>query len=424
MNKLFPSVAWSYNSNIYEVNLRQYTYEGSFNAFSRELPRLKDMGIEILWFMPITPISIEKRKGTLGSYYACSDYTDTNPEYGSLDDFKNLVEYAHQLGFKVIIDWVANHTGWDHRWTKEHPDFYLKDASGNFTERNGWDDVIDLDYDNPETRKAVIDAMKFWVERFDLDGFRCDMAHLVTLDFWREARTALEPIKKLFWLAECEEISYHEVFDATYTWRWMHKTEEFAKQQTDIKGLQEMLQEYNDEFPPYAFRAFFTSNHDENSWNGTEYEKYGNAAINLAVFSCLWNGLPLIYSGQEMPNQKRLKFFDKDPIEWNGKFELHDFYKPLLALRKRNAALRAGDNNVTTHLLQTSAPDKIFSFSRKCGSNEVVVLLNFSGEELLVEITDNEFGGIYKNTFTNTEADFSTNKTVKIYPWSYLVFER
>src|SRR5579871_2396781 len=223
MAKLFPAVEWSYNSNIYEVNLRQYTYEGSFNAFANELPRLKDMGIEILWFMPITPISIEKRKGTLGSYYACSDYTATNPEYGSLDDFKNLVLYAHQLEFKVIIDWVANHTGWDHRWTIEHPDFYVKDASGNFTERNGWDDVIDLNYDNPALRRAMIDAMKFWIEKFDIDGFRCDMAHLVTLDFWREAKTTLEPVKNLFWLAECEEISYHEVFDATYTWRWMHK---------------------------------------------------------------------------------------------------------------------------------------------------------------------------------------------------------
>ena len=229
MAKDFTAVAWSYNTNIYEVNLRQYTYEGSFNAFAIELPRLKDMGIEILWFMPITPISIEKRKGTLGSYYACSDYTDTNPEFGSLDDFKRLVNDAHQLGFKVIIDWVANHTGWDHRWTIEHPDYYLKDGTGEFTERNGWDDVIDLDYTNPQLRIAVIDAMKFWVEEFDLDGFRCDMAHLVTLDFWKQARAALEPIKKLFWLAECEEISYHDVFDTTYTWRWMHRTEQIWK---------------------------------------------------------------------------------------------------------------------------------------------------------------------------------------------------
>ena len=187
------------------------------------------MGIEVLWFMPITPISIEKRKGTLGSYYACSDYTATSPEFGTIGDFKNLVAHAHQLGLKVIIDWVANHTGWDHRWTIEHPEYYVKDAAGNFTERNGWDDVIDLDYNNMEMRLALVEAMKYWVTETGIDGFRCDMAHLVTLDFWKEARAALEPIKKLFWYHECEEISYHSVFDATYTWRWMHKTEDFAK---------------------------------------------------------------------------------------------------------------------------------------------------------------------------------------------------
>ena len=420
----FQVTAWSYDTNIYEVNLRQYTYEGSFNAFVNEMPRLRDMGIEVLWFMPITPISVEKRKGTLGSYYACSDYTDTNPEFGTVDDFKNLVRYAHELGFKVIIDWVANHTGWDHRWTIEHPEYYVKDNAGNFTERNGWDDVIDLDFNNHNLRTAMIEAMKFWITECDIDGFRCDMAHLVVLDFWREARTALEPLKKLFWLAECEEIAYHQVFDATYTWRWMHRTEEFTKHQTNIDGLWDLLQQYNNEFPPGAFRAYFTSNHDENSWNGTEYEKYGAAAINLAVFSCTWNGIPLIYSGQELPNHKRLKFFDKDPIEWTGKFELHDFYKALLHLRKRNKALRAGSEEVSSHRLQTSVNDRVFSFHRKHPSNEIIVLLNFSADQLSVNILDDDLKGSFKNIFTNEAIDFDNNKTVELQPWSFLVFEK
>lgn len=424
MSTDFQPVDWINTTNIYEVNLRQYTYEGSFNAFAKELPRLRDMGIDILWFMPITPISIEKRKGTLGSYYACSDYTSTNPEFGSLNDFKNLVDYAHQLGFKVIIDWVMNHTGWDHHWTIEHPEYYAKDGEGNFTERNGWDDVIDLDFNNYDLRNALIDAMKFWVNDFDIDGFRCDMAHLVTLEFWKQARTALEPIKKLFWLAETEEINYHEVFDASYAWRWMHTSEDFAKQKTDINGLWNLLQQYNDQFPANAFHAYFTSNHDENSWNGTEYEKYGSEAINLAVFSCLWNGLPLIYSGQEMPNHKRLEFFDKDPIEWNGKYELHDFYKTLLNLRKRNTALRACDNNVSTYRLQTNVNDKVFAFKRKNGNHEVVVLLNFSTEDLSVEIFDNDLNGLYKNSFASDSIDLGTTKQVVIHPWNFLVFEK
>ncbi|HSZ86229.1 MAG TPA: alpha-amylase family glycosyl hydrolase [Puia sp.] len=420
----FEPIDWSYNTNIYEVNLRQYTTEGTFNAFARSLPRLRDMGIEILWFMPITPISVEKRKGTLGSYYACSDYTNTNPEFGTVDDFKNLVNTAQEIGFKIIIDWVANHTGWDHRWTHEHPDYYVKDVNGNFTERNGWDDVIDLNYDNPELRKAVIAAMKFWIDECGIDGFRCDMAHLVPLDFWIEARTELDQIKKLFWLAECEVADYHQAFDATYTWRWMHKTEEFAKHQTDINGLWDLFMQYDNEFPQNAFRAYFTSNHDENSWNGTEYEKYGPAAKNLAVFCCTWNGLPLIYSGQEMPNYKRLKFFDKDAIEWTGNYELHDFYKTLLNLRKQNAALRAGDNNVVTHKLQTNADNKVFSFLRKNGNNEVLVILNFSSQQILLEIQDASVQGVFKNVFDNSSVDFTASRHINILERGNFVFAK
>jgi alpha-amylase len=425
MSNLFSVVDWGYDSNIYEINIRQYTQEGTLQAFAKELPRLRDMGVEILWFMPITPISFEKRKGTLGSYYACSDYESVNPEYGNMDDFKNLVKDAQGMGFKVIIDWVINHTGWDHHWTKEHPDYYVRDANGNFTERNGWDDVIDLNYNNPALRKAIIEAMRFWVDECNIDGFRCDMAHLVPLDFWVEARTSLEnTVKKLFWLAECEVIAYHDVFDATYTWKWMHKTEEFAKNQTDINGLWQLLQEYNDEFPQNAFRAYFTSNHDENSWNGTEYEKYGNLAKSLSVFSALWNGVPLIYSGQELPNLKRLKFFDKDPIEWNGKYELHDFYKKLLNLRKSSKALRAGDRSVITYKLQTNANDKAFCFLRKNQEQEVLVVLNFSGDNVNLEINDTVLNGGFENFFSGEQKDFSNEKILSLASWGYMVFVR
>jgi len=420
----FEQIDWSYKTNIYEVNLRQYSAEGSFAAFANSLPRLKDMGIEILWFMPITPISIEKRKGTLGSYYACSDFFDTNPEFGTIEDFKNLVQQAHELGFKVIIDWVANHTGWDHRWTREHPGYYVRDASGNFTERNGWDDVIDLNYDNPELRTAVVGAMKFWIVNADIDGFRCDMAHLVPLDFWIEARTALDAVKKLFWLAECEEVVYHQAFDATYTWRWMHKTEDFAKHQTDNNGLWDLLTQYDNEFPQDAFRAYFTSNHDENSWNGTEYEKYGAVAKNLAVFCCTWNSLPLIYSGQELPNYKRLKFFDKDPIDWTGNFALHDFYKTLLNLRKQNVALRAGDKNVVTHRVQTNANDKVFSFLRRNSNDEVLVILNLSSEQIDLEIQDPDVKGIFRNVFDNSSSDFNESGIISISQWNFYVFAK
>src|ERR1043165_6217255 len=200
MTRRFSPLAWSINSNIYEVNVRQYTPEGTFNAFAKHLPRLKDMGIEILWFMPITPISQEKRQGTLGSYYSCSDYKAINPEFGTEADFKALVKKAHELGLKVIIDWVANHTGWDHVWTRSNPEFYKKDETGNFYDTNNWHDVIDLNYYDFTMRKAMIDAKGYWVKQCDIDGFRCDMCHLVPLDFWYQARVELDVLKPLFWL--------------------------------------------------------------------------------------------------------------------------------------------------------------------------------------------------------------------------------
>ncbi|HEX3025368.1 MAG TPA: alpha-amylase family glycosyl hydrolase [Chitinophagaceae bacterium] len=370
----FSTTDWAKNSNIYEVNIRQYTSEGTFVAFAKHMPRLKDMGVEILWLMPVMPISYEIRQGALGSYYACSSYTEINPEYGTLDDFKSLMREAHRLGLKIIIDWVANHTGWDHHWTKEHPDWYMKDAAGNFTEENGWHDVIDLNYDVKEMRLAMIDAMKYWITECDIDGFRCDMAHLVPLDFWTDARTACEEIKKLFWLAECEVVQYHDVFDVTYAWAWMHATEKFVKGNASLNDVRNVLHDYS-QYPQGAQKLFFTSNHDENSWNGTEYEKYGDAAKPFAVFTSTWNGLPLIYSGQELPNYKRLKFFDKDLIEWTANIALHNFYKTLLSLRK-NKAIANGE----TFILPTDN-NGLMAFIRKKENDAVLVLLNLSVEE-------------------------------------------
>jgi alpha-amylase len=419
----FVPLDWSHSTNIYEVNLRQYTAEGTFNAFARELPRLKDMGVEVLWFMPITPIATEKRKGSLGSYYACYDYTSTNPEFGSIEDFKNLVARAHELGFKVIIDWVANHTGWGHVWTTSHPDYFKRNEHSEFYDKNGWDDVIDLDFDNQNMRRDLIEAMRFWVRECNIDGFRCDMAMLVPLDFWKEARRTLDQDKKLFWLAECEESNYHEAFDATYTWEWMHKSEDFAKHRTDIAGLDSLLWKYNAHFAPTAYRVYFTSNHDENSWNGTEYEKYGDAALPLAVFSATWNGIPMLYSGQELPNRKRLQFFDRDPIEWHGQPELHQFYQTLLTLHKNNPALRAGDKAVTTYRLRSNADQQVFAFIRKNGNHEVMVVLNLSGQDALhCQFQDPLVNGQFKEVFDGYEQDFTHHKELVLKAWGYKVF--
>ncbi len=428
MHSEFKKASWIHNTNVYEVNLRQYTSEGTFNAFAKELPRLKEMGVETLWFMPITPIAKKNMKGSMGSYYACSDYTAVNPEFGNLEDFTTLVKQAHDMGFKVIIDWVANHTGWDHVWTKTHPEYYEKDsATHDFKIASGMDDIIELDYKNPELRKAMIDAMNYWVKECDIDGFRCDLAFWVELDFWLEARTELEKTKTLFWLAESDPVEhpdYFKAFDACYTWSWMHKTEDFYKKHLDKSVLDSVLLQYNAICGAKDIPLWFTSNHDENTWNGTEYEKYGDMAKALAVFSFTWNGMPMIYSGQELPNLKRLKFFDKDPIEWNGQNTMANFYSTLLQLKKTNPALLAGDTAVTTYLLATGAEKNILAYLRKNGNKEVLVLLNFSKEKIRFEITDQQVTGHYSNVFSKTDNDFTSEKYFEMQPWEYLLYEK
>ncbi len=414
---------WSYSANIYETNVRQYTQEGTFEAFSKHLPRLRDMGVKILWFMPITPISELGRLGSLGSYYAVKNYTEINPEFGTLEDFKNLVAQAHSMDFKVIIDWVANHAGNDNVWVSQFPEFFCYDPDHQIIHPHGWSDVSQLNYDVPALHVHMIEAMKFWIEECKIDGFRCDMAHLVPLDFWVEAKKQLSEIKSdLFWLGECEEPEYHEVFDATYTWRWMHASEEFYHGRMNLQSMLTILYKSVTEFPCAAFRTYFTSNHDENSWNGTEYEKYGYAAKLFAVFSSTWNGIPMIYSGQETASKKRLKFFDKDPIEWDGKYELHDFYKTLLTLRSTSKALRPADPHMLTRVVSHPDDPHIFSFLRKNGIHEVLVVLNCLGAEINFQVKGVQ--GVFRNVFGGRDVNFDHEDSVFLRGWEFLVLEK
>lgn len=428
MTATSKTVAWAHSTNIYEVNVRQYTPQGTFNAFAKELPRLKDMGVETLWFMPITPIAQKNKKGSMGSPYACSDYTSINPEFGTLEDFKNLVKEAHEMGFKVIIDWVANHTGWDHVWTKEHPDYFLKDDSTHdFKIASGMDDIIELDYNNPALRNAMIEAMQYWIKEANIDGFRCDLAAWVQVDFWQEARPKVDSVKPMFWLGEFDELDnpdYGKVFDASYSWLWMHKTRDFYQNRQPLQELDSLLNRYS-AIGDGSMRAWFTTNHDENSWNGTEYDKYGKMAGALAVFSATWNGVPLLYSGQELPNLKKLEFFEKDAIQWNGQFEQAAFYKALLSLHSRHPALRGGDNEVQTYRVKTTEDAHVFAFLRKKGTKEVLVVLNLSDQSLQKVGLDNErVAGQFNNVFSQAIHDFDGSSYLAMQPWEYLVFEK
>lgn len=415
----FKIVSWAAQANIYEVNVRQYTPQGTFGAFATHLERLRSMGVDILWFMPITPISHEKRQGILGSYYACSSYVEINPEFGDLKSFKALVNHAHKLGFKVIIDWVANHTGYDHHWTTEHPDWYEKDVNGNFVEKHGWKDVIDLNYASSDMRNAMISAMQFWIKECNIDGFRCDMAHLVPLDFWIDARNKCDAIKPLFWLAECDDKTYHEAFDYSYTWKWMHITEDLVKKHTGLGPFRNVLKEYQS----YGYghnKLFFTSNHDENSWNGTEYEKYNGLAKALAVFTVTYPGMPLVYSGQELPNLKRLKFFEKDTIEWKPEKKLEPFYHSLLTLRNQHHAFDPKGKFID---IQTGKDDLIYAFLRVSGNDKLLVLLNLSGaDRVRFTIMDSQLSGEYKNLFSGIPYTLKESVDCELQSGEYAVY--
>lgn len=412
----FIKANWINEVVLYEVNIRQYTPEGTFAAFTQHLPRLQQIGVTCIWLMPITPISELKRQGSLGSYYACSNYTAINPEFGNETDFRNLIQLAHSLHIKVIIDWVANHTGCDNVWTTEHKDFYVLDNEGNFTERNGWKDVIDLNYNNEALQQAMIQAMKYWVTTFDIDGFRCDMAHLVPLQFWQKARAACDQPKPLFWLAECDEVDYTTVFDATYSWQFMHQSEKLVKGKATINDLYNVLHNYSSHYNN-SLKLFFTSNHDENSWNGTEYEKYSNLAKAFAVFSFTWQGIPLIYSGQELPNLKRLLFFDKDCIEWTKPLALEKFYTTLSQLHTCTAIAQG-----ETIILPSD--NNIMAFMRKHNNQVVLVMLNLSNHDRVRYTANHEsLVGNFINVFSNLNYQFSQTITFELMSGDYLVYK-
>ncbi len=418
----FNTVPWAHRANIYEVNVRQYTKEGTLASFAAHLPRLADMGVTVLWFMPITPIASKGRLGSLGSYYACCDYKAINEEFGTEGDFIAVVDAAHALGMKVIIDWVANHTGQDHVWTTSNPNFYMQDAQGNFTERNGWTDVIDLNYNNRDMRTAMIAAMRYWVDTADIDGFRCDMAHLVPLDFWVAARQALDTIKPLYWLAECEDPLYFEAFDTTYAWAFMHASSSINRHEPSLNPVLEQLDIYKSQ-GSNTQKLFFTSNHDENSWNGTEYEKYGVTAKAWAVFTATWGGLPLVYSGQEIPNHKRLSFFEKDELDWSLQTKqpaLHGFYKSLLSIRTQNDAVALGQ----TEMLQTPYHNSIIGFIKKHQNSIVLLLLNISEHNRLsFEISHLLLFGTLEQIFSGLRFSFSGQEKFELQAGEYLVYQ-
>ncbi len=413
---------WAKNANIYEVNIRQFTSEGTFAAFAEHLPRLKKMGVDILWFMPMYPISKTKRKGTLGSYYAVSDYKAVNPEFGTMQDFDDLVSAIHAQGMYIILDWVPNHTGWDHAWIKEHPEWYTQDENGNIIDPTdpstgeswGWTDVADLNHDNMEMRAEMIKDKLFWINEHDIDGYREDVAHNVPDSFWDAFNAACSEVdKELFMLAEAEH-PYHRNsghFQMSYAWAAHHLLNSIAKGEKSVADLDAWAEE--DKKFTKGMGMQFTSNHDENSWNGTVFERMGEAHLTLAALAFTYDGMPLLYGGQEEPMQKRLEFFEKDDIGFKD-YAYADFYSRLLQLKHDNQALwNGGYGGKLKKLLDH--PD-VYVFEREKNGDKVIGVFNLSEKRQSITIPQKLTG---KDVMTGQQVNWQDQTALGLEPWQY-----
>ncbi|MBT7464895.1 MAG: alpha-amylase [Bacteroidetes bacterium] len=416
--------AWSKNASIYEINLRQFTREGSINAFAAHLPRLEELGVDILWFMPIHPIGEKNRKGELGSYYSVKDYKGVNPEFGTFEDFTTMVRQAHDLNMKVIIDWVPNHSSWDNPLITEHPEWYALDSTGNMYSPYDWTDVVQFDYTQDGLKDYMIDAFIFWLKEADIDGFRMDVAHQVPIEFWNDVRGPLMEVKpEVFLLAEAENRALHEkAFNMTYAWEFHHMMNEVAQGKKGLSVMLEYFERSETDYNPNDMRMYFTSNHDENSWNGTVWERMGDATEVMAILSYTLPGMPLIYNGQEAGLAHRLEFFVKDSIPWIS-HPFNELYTNLNRFKKDNPALWNPGFGGTMKLIKNSQPDKVLSFMRTKGENQVLVILNLSPDTIDVELEAFKEPEIFSDFISKETLSF-TVPSAKLSAWGYKVLYR
>ena len=415
---------WSKNATIYQLNTRQFSEEGTFKAAQTQLPRIKELGVDIIWLMPINPIGKKNRKGTLGSPYSVKDYYGVNPEFGTFQDLKNFVNEAHKLGMYVILDWVANHTAWDNELVEKHPEWYAKDYKGDFRPTPWWDwsDIIDLDYNKSGVRKYMTEALKYWVKEADIDGYRCDVAGFVPLDFWNNVRNELDAIKPVFMLGEWESRDLHaKAFDMTYAWDWNEKLHNICMGKADVNQLY-IYYSWNERFfPKNSIRMTFVSNHDKNSWEGTMYEQFGEGLEAAIALSVVGDGMPLIYNGQEAGNTKRLEFFEKDPIQWK-EHEIGDLYKKLFALLKSNTALWHAKWGATMIKIPNNHETEVLSFVRQNEKDKVFAVFNFSKNQKEITFKESLFEGDYTDFNSSEKVNLNQNTKLTLAPWSYKVF--
>jgi len=415
---------WTRNMVIYELNVRQYSSDGTFASVQADLPRLQRLGVNVIWFMPVYPIGAENRKGELGSYYSISDYKAVNPEFGTMEDFRSLVAKAHELGFKVILDWVGNHSAWDNQIMLQNPEWYQKDSLGKFVSPYDWTDVVQFDYSAGPLWDFMISAMRFWVEEVGVDGFRCDYPGQVPEEFWFRAYNELNTVKPVLMLAEDEANSFllERAFDMNYAWAHHHLMNSVAQGKRHPLALDSMLRYELLYYPGDSYRLRFIDNHDENSWNGTIDERMGSAHKAFAAYLLTIPGVPLIYNGQEAGLNKRLKFFERDPIEWK-ETGLFEFYATLISLRTSHPALRHGKEGGTFKTLKTGN-SKVYAYVREKEENAVAAIINLSPSAAKGVIRDRIEGTSYENVFTGETVVLEKGMQVELGPWEFLILKK
>ena len=419
---------WSYDAVLYEMNVRQFTPSGTLREAAGRLGALRRIGVDAVWLMPVHPIGGKGRKGSLGSYYSVRDYTAVNPEFGTMADFDAFVAEAHSLGMKVLLDWVANHTARDARWIDEKPaEWYVRDADGEPQVPWDWTDAAKLNYDCRDVWQGQVDAMRFWLEEHAVDGFRCDMAMLVPIEFWQYAVAQLRRVKPdLFMLAEAEEQNLFDMaFDASYTWQLHHLMNDVAQCKYRVWPLRDYLYADAMRYPATAMRLMFTSNHDENSWNGSEFRRMGDAVRVMAALTfVLPQGMPLIYTGQEIGLDRSLSFFDRDPIENWEPNEYTDFYTRLCRIKHTNAALRAGERGGAMVEIENNARDCMLSFVRESDGNRVVALFNLSPYTILADFDTGIYSGLYEDAMSGERYELPEHIRREMTPWSFRILTR
>ncbi|MBS0010486.1 MAG: alpha-glucosidase C-terminal domain-containing protein [Bacteroidales bacterium] len=419
--RAFENPEWSKDAVLYELNVRQFSEEGTFSAVESRVDELAALGVDVIWFMPIHPIGEVNRKGTLGSYYSIKDFRDVNPEFGTLDDFRSLVDRIHQAGMYVMMDWVPNHSSWDNRLAEEHPDWYVRDESGGFVSPYDWTDVIQFDWSSEGLQDYMADALVYWVEDIDVDGFRVDHPHVTPADFWLRVRLEMEKVKPVLMLAENEDRVefFQNGYDINYSWELHHLMNQVAQGKDTADVLHQALMRDQERFPDHAYRLRFITNHDENSWAGTIEERLGEAHEAMAVFMYTIPGMPLLYNGQEAGLNKRLEFFERDPIEWHESY-LRDFYTSLNRLKKENPALHNGKWGGDFNAYSVTGDDDVYVYARTKDDNRVVTIINFDDEAAEFSL-DADVAGDYSDYFSGETMSISGDGVLVLDGWGYMV---